>query len=506
MQTETNAASRTSGTLKFTRFTALLPLIAGLACARVGLNASVYSNYMQTDAEFISDGTVLAAALAFVPLVFATTRIKGPLGKRFVNRSAAAVFALEAICVAFLEYSGIHGAAPTERFIGAALCTIASTLAMYYWLRRTRGCTEAIAGALVFSAIALSEVALFLLNLLPASAQAVAAVVLAAAQFPAQYVAKRRENPFQLAKREESPSTYSLKAAVRGKRLLASSALGVAALGLTIGLLRGYPNGQPIAFDPLSRTAYMLLTVLICLIIVLICLSNRHGFMHTGVWVVLFFLACASITAFAAFPHTLSIGAVAATSLNALAVGYCYYLTIEFMTYGWRDPYYYAFSGWCVYFLSRAFARIVLSSITPLNANPELTLAIMADAVVASALLTFTQFLKDAKTPAQELPSPQTSPLQKAVALNSPEEVDAMTALRQNTLAVGIQHLEKSFLLSERETEVIALYAQGHTQKKIAEELFITQGTVHEHIRHVYTKTGLHSRQEILDYIHDEAR
>lgn len=111
-------------------------------------------------------------------------------------------------------------------------------------------------------------------------------------------------------------------------------------------------------------------------------------------------LACLAITSFAAFPDSLSIGAVFATSLNALTVGYCYYLTMEFMTHGWRDPYYYAFSGWIVYFVTRAFARIVLSNITPLNSNTELTLAIMADAVVASALIIFVRFLNDAKTPA----------------------------------------------------------------------------------------------------------
>ena len=82
----------------------LLPLIAGLACSRVGLNASVYSNYAQTDAGFISDGTVLAALIVFAPLLFATTKLNKPLSKAFINRSATAVFALETICVALLEY------------------------------------------------------------------------------------------------------------------------------------------------------------------------------------------------------------------------------------------------------------------------------------------------------------------------------------------------------------------------------------------------------------------
>ena len=59
----------------------------------------------------------------------------------------------------------------------------------------------------------------------------------------------------------------------------------------------------------------------------------------------------------------------------------------------------------------------------------------------------------------------------------------------------------KQFLLSEREVEVLSLYALGWTQKRVAEELFISPGTAHAHIKRIYAKTGLHSRQEILDYM-----
>ena len=35
--------------------------------------------------------------------------------------------------------------------------------------------------------------------------------------------------------------------------------------------------------------------------------------------------------------------------------------------------------------------------------------------------------------------------------------------------------------------------------------MFITQGTAHAHIKRIYAKTGLHSRQEILDYLEQYA-
>ena len=63
------------------------------------------------------------------------------------------------------------------------------------------------------------------------------------------------------------------------------------------------------------------------------------------------------------------------------------------------------------------------------------------------------------------------------------------------------EEVGKQFLLSEREVEVLSLYALGWTQKRVAEELFISPGTAHAHIKRIYAKTGLHSRQEILDYM-----
>ena len=42
-----------------------------------------------------------------------------------------------------------------------------------------------------------------------------------------------------------------MKDSIKNKGVLISSAFGVAALGLTIGLLRGYPNGE--AVTPSTR-------------------------------------------------------------------------------------------------------------------------------------------------------------------------------------------------------------------------------------------------------------
>ncbi len=64
-----------------------------------------------------------------------------------------------------------------------------------------------------------------------------------------------------------------------------------------------------------------------------------------------------------------------------------------------------------------------------------------------------------------------------------------------------VRAMGEQFLLSDREVDVLALYAMGYTQKKVAEELFITPATAHTHIKRIYAKCGMHSRQEILEYL-----
>lgn len=48
--------------------------------------------------------------------------------------------------------------------------------------------------------------------------------------------------------------------------------------------------------------------------------------------------------------------------------------------------------------------------------------------------------------------------------------------------------------LTPRECEVLALLAQGLTNKEIADALFISQHTVHQHLIHIYDKLGVSSR------------
>ena len=52
--------------------------------------------------------------------------------------------------------------------------------------------------------------------------------------------------------------------------------------------------------------------------------------------------------------------------------------------------------------------------------------------------------------------------------------------------------------LSPREAEVAELAARGYSAPAIASTLFISESTVRAHMRHIYEKLDIHTKQELL--------
>lgn len=52
--------------------------------------------------------------------------------------------------------------------------------------------------------------------------------------------------------------------------------------------------------------------------------------------------------------------------------------------------------------------------------------------------------------------------------------------------------------MTEREQEICSLLAKGLTNKQIAEQLYISEGTVKNYISSIYDKTGIHDRAKLI--------
>lgn len=76
-----------------------------------------------------------------------------------------------------------------------------------------------------------------------------------------------------------------------------------------------------------------------------------------------------------------------------------------------------------------------------------------------------------------------------------------LTGDRLTLLTEQIDRLAVKHGLSDREIEVILLYAQGRNRAFISQELFISENTVRDHIKNVYQKMRIHNKQELIDII-----
>ena len=87
------------------------------------------------------------------------------------------------------------------------------------------------------------------------------------------------------------------------------------------------------------------------------------------------------------------------------------------------------------------------------------------------------------------------------VFLFTERDFDALSQLVSEGDSLGdvCAHIVERFGLSNREAEVLAFALRGRTSERIAQELVISKSTVDTHLRRIYAKCDVHSRQELLD-------
>jgi DNA-binding CsgD family transcriptional regulator len=66
------------------------------------------------------------------------------------------------------------------------------------------------------------------------------------------------------------------------------------------------------------------------------------------------------------------------------------------------------------------------------------------------------------------------------------------------------KQIVEQFGLSEREREVLEYLGRGRDLPFIRDKLYISRNTVNTHVKHIYSKFGIHSKQELIDLIENE--
>lgn len=69
----------------------------------------------------------------------------------------------------------------------------------------------------------------------------------------------------------------------------------------------------------------------------------------------------------------------------------------------------------------------------------------------------------------------------------------------KDSLESRCEAIVEQYGLSSREAEILPFALKGRTSERISQELFISKSTVDTHLRRIYNKVGVHSRQELID-------
>ena len=68
-------------------------------------------------------------------------------------------------------------------------------------------------------------------------------------------------------------------------------------------------------------------------------------------------------------------------------------------------------------------------------------------------------------------------------------------------VSIPCDTIARTYRLTAREREVLGLIAHGRNMPFMEQELVISRNTLKMHIRHIYTKLDVHSKQEIIDMV-----
>ena len=137
-------------------------------------------------------------------------------------------------------------------------------------------------------------------------------------------------------------------------------------------------------------------------------------------------------------------------------------------------------------------AGSILAAIVSANCSPDNTVW-TAFVLALLLLLVVALFRLLSEKPLQSLVVAEEEHLETQQANSRPRDNDGLATLARNS---GF---------TARETDVFLLLARGKNRSSIADELAISQNTVHSHILHVYQKLGVHDQQELIKLVDEKA-
>ena len=487
--------------------TPLLPAILGLGLAQGVFGATAYSSSAYSEHPLAPDLATAVSSLIMIILIGALGLRKTPLRQR-----TATVLVSSGVLLQILSSFALAGAdilAPNsfEVALAFSVCAAAgNALIVAHWLRAIKDAPITFVIAAMFSSMIVSEL---LCTVLAQFAHPIACAVAAICACLHILLIQRKidvkslPSPFE--EKTEQPNYLDI-ARKQGydPLFLLNCGFAIIVISVTESILWGFPYGEAQTVSGLERLLGGCFSIVMLFIKMCRERSRSQGTLSTWLWLLV--LGLLSLFSYAAFPSLPIIGLAFLIAFSDIATAYGWCIIIAFMEKGRHDPHAYALGGTVAILLPGAIARgLALAFLSPVasaegfHSSGDMLLAAVLGALIMTPSLIVLEGITRKQSEEISLTKSASAALLHTFGIS--EQPSKPTDMRRIILEKSIAKLKTEFNLSVRESEVLTLYALGFTQNRIARKLHISPNTAHSHISRIYTKTDLHSRQELIDYL-----
>ena len=127
-----------------------------------------------------------------------------------------------------------------------------------------------------------------------------------------------------------------------------------------------------------------------------------------------------------------------------------------------------------------------------------------AAVVVNSGLFAVTDVVVNGSDHIPQQTAEQLVAIPEGATLFNVSDEEVASALLKNPWVTGVD-LERRFphtiVVTPREREVLELVAEGLEPSQIEQTLFLSHNTLKTHLRHIYAKLGVHTREEAAELV-----
>ncbi|OUO91289.1 helix-turn-helix transcriptional regulator [Gordonibacter sp. An230] len=301
---------------------------------------------------------------------------------------------------------------------------------------------------------------------------------------------------------------------------------GLAVFGLALGVSRGFPAGEPVPMDATQRIVHQMGVVVISLFVIWWFIVKRKRLSFSFLWRIEIMLVAAGMLVLSVLPGHFTGLAIAVVNIaDTLMLGVLWVTLQDVARHTTTDVYAVYGFAWASRILSRDAGRVLVMALGTAGLSSYAVTAVIGIVVfalaVSMALLLSDGiprlrplFEQDERRTHEDAGAGSNAKTTSAGAANAEGggRVDAekapgersgtrCSAKTQADATMDGSWLRDAFDLSERETQVALLIAQGRSKAYIADTLFLSENTVRTHAKNAYAKMGVHSKQDLIDLV-----